>query len=208
MTTWCVWTRAQPQNLSAVARNVCQIALQSITMNAKECAPRSGDRVKESALRDAFCVMVFVTLNHTLTSISGNVEENASGSTNNVTEPAQVGDTTVETTCASAKMMIPNVDGIQANTTEIVTAPVSQIGPLVTVPASPDTTSATTPTATHTQMAPSTPRAMICVHQQATFQNTSNTAAPVTSACLQESSVPLTRAAPVQRRPQVRSPSS
>ena len=63
--------------------------------------------------------MVIVTLNHTLTSIFGNVKKNASGRTNNVMENAMVEeDSRVETTCASAVKMIPSVAGLQANKTK------------------------------------------------------------------------------------------
>ena len=123
-------------------------------------------------------------------------------------EPAQREELSAETTCASAAMTIPTAIGLEAIPTEIVTAPAFQTGDLVTGPVSQDTTSATTPAATPSQIAPSTHTAMICVHQQATFQNTSNTAAPVTSVSPPEPSVRLMRAAAVQWSPRVSSPSS
>ena len=161
----------------------------------------------ECALRDVLTAMGIVTPKFTLTCICGNVEKNVSGSSNNVMEPAQMKELSVETTCASAVTMTPDV-GLTANTTEIVTEPAYQIGNLVTRPVSQDTTSATTPTATHTQMAPSTPTTVIFVHQQNTFQNTTNTAEIVTSVRGPDSSVHLMRAAPVQWSPRVSSPSS
>ena len=163
----------------------------------------------ESALRDMLTAMGIVTPNPTLTSICGSVEKSASLIPNNVKEPVQPEDMSAETTCASAKMMIPSVQlGITAKTTENVTEPAQEIGNLVTRPVSQDTTSATTPTATHTQMAPSTPTTVIFVHQQNTFQNTTNTAEIVTSVRGPDSSVHLMRAAPVQWSPRVSSPSS
>ena len=123
-------------------------------------------------------------------------------------EPAQMGDSSVETTCASVRMMIPTVTGTTAKTTENVTANASQTGNLVTRPVCPDTTSAITPPLSRFKMASPSSITEMFVVQQATFQNTTNTAAPVTSACPPDRSVPLTRAAPVQQRPRVRRPSS
>ena len=177
-------------------------------MTAMESAFQPGDPAMENAVMDVLTAMVIVTLNGTLTNTCGIVEENASHSINNAMEPARVGDPSVETTCASAKMMIQIVVGLQANTTENVTANASQIGNLVTRPACPDTTSAITPPVSRFKMASPSSITEMFVVQQATFQNTSNTAAPVTSACPPDKSVPLTRAAPVQRRPRVSSPSS
>ena len=100
------------------------MALLSTTMSAMVSAYRSGDPVMESALWDVLTATGIVTLNRTLTSIGGNVEENASIRTNNVMEPVQPEDMNAETTCAFAKMMIPSVQlGLTAKTTEIVTEP-------------------------------------------------------------------------------------
>ena len=177
-------------------------------MTAMESVSQSGDPVMENALMDVLIAMGIVTLNPPLTSIFGNVETNASVSPNLVTESAQMKEPCAETTCASAVRMILTAMGPGAITTEIVTAPAFQTEDLVTGPVSQDTTSATTPAATPSQIAPSTHTAMICVHQQATFQNTSNTAAPVISVSPPEPSVRLMRAAAVQWSPRVSSPSS
>ncbi len=77
----------------------------------------------ECALRDMLTAMGIVTLNRTLTSIGGTVEKNASGSPNNVMGLAQRKELSAETTCASAKLMIPNAMGLPATTIESVTAP-------------------------------------------------------------------------------------
>ena len=110
-------------------------------------------------------------------------------------------DSRVETTCASAVKMIPTVAGLQAKTIENVTANASQSRLLVSVPAPPDTTSATLPLTTKAKMAPPSPSTEIFVHQQATFLNTTNTAGPVTSACPPDKSVRLTKTAHVQPLP-------
>ena len=157
----------------------------------------------EIALMDVLIAMGIVTLNPTLTSIGGNVETNASRSPNNVMEPAQKEELSAETTCASVAMTIQTAIGLRAIITEIVTAPAFQTGNLATGPVSQDTTSATTPTATATAQ-----KAMIFVNQRATFQNTTNTAAPVISVSPREASVHLMRAAAVQWSPRVSSPSS
>ena len=184
-------------------------------MTAMESVSQSGDPVMENALMDVSIAMGIVTLNPTLTSICGNVETNVSRRAYNAMEPAQTKELSAETTCASAAMTIQTAIGRRAITTEIVTAPAFQTGDLVTEPVFQDTTSATTPTpetTTYTSMAPTsaphpTQPAMICVHQQATFQNTTNTAAPVTSVSPPEPSAHLMRGAAVQWSPQVSSPS-
>jgi len=185
-------------------------------MNAMESVSQSGDPVMENALMIVLIAMDTVTVDPALTGIGGNVETNASRSPNNVMEPARREELSAETTCASVAMTIQTAIGLRAIITEIVTAPAFQTGNLATGPVSQDTTSATTPTpetTTYTSMAPTsaphlTQSAMICVHQQAIFQNTTNTAAPVISVSPPEASVRLMRAVAVQWSPRGSSPSS
>ena len=90
--------------------------------------------------------MVDATPSCILTSIIMIVMDYALESIINATGPAPREQQSVETTRASAVMMILTVN-ITATTSEIATAPVPEFGNHVTRPASQDTITATTPMA-------------------------------------------------------------
>ena len=112
-------------------------------MSVMESVPISTTPARESVLRDMLRAINIATLKILLTRTTGTVEarDNALANLNNATEPAPREEQNVETTCASAVMMTLTA-GKTATTTEIATAPASQIGILVTRLASLDTITA------------------------------------------------------------------